>query len=86
MAFSLYFLAKHRDFQDFAREEIDSVLKNKEFDAADLENLKYLDQCIKETLRLCPSVPIISRSLDEDTQIGMAYCFKFCKIILQNQY
>lgn len=71
MAFTLYYLGKHEDIQDKVRQEVVKVLPtDKEFNANDLEELKYLEQCIKETLRLVPSVPMISRSLTEDVLIG----------------
>ena len=34
---------------------------------ADLPQLKYLECCIKEALRLFPSVPMFSRILTQDT-------------------
>lgn len=36
----------------------------------DLNDLRYLDCCVKETLRLYPSVPAIMRTLTEDTRTG----------------
>lgn len=36
----------------------------------DAAELKYLECCIKETLRLYPSIPGIIRTLTEDTVIG----------------
>jgi cytochrome P450 family 4 len=35
-----------------------------------LNQMKYLECCIKEALRLYPSVPIIARQIKEDVNIG----------------
>lgn len=36
----------------------------------DIPNLKYFDCCIKETLRIYPSVPAFERNVQEDVKIG----------------
>lgn len=54
-------------------EELDRVFGDSDRPAtmADLSELKYLECCVKEALRLYPSVPIISRTCVEDTVIGV---------------
>lgn len=40
---------------------------------ADLHEMRYLECCIKESLRLYPSVPFIARNLTQETVLS-----KFC--------
>ncbi|XP_026473021.1 cytochrome P450 4C1-like [Ctenocephalides felis] len=67
LIFTLLSLADNPDVQRKAYEEIAEVFGEDEMPATiqDLQKLTYLDRCIKETLRLYPSVPFISRDLTE---------------------
>jgi hypothetical protein len=76
LAFSLFELARHPNIQERVVQELNEVFGNDERtpNLSDLRRLKYLEQCIKETLRLYPSAPLIARTLTEDAQIGNAAC------------
>jgi cytochrome P450 family 4 len=72
LAFSLFELARHPHVQERAIQEIYEVFGDDQRapTLSDLRRLTYLEQCIKETLRLYPSVPIISRTLTQDAKLG----------------
>jgi hypothetical protein len=62
-------------YQENAWTELSGVFDNSERDCTqeDIPNLKYLECCIKETLRMYPSVPAFERTVQEDVQIGNNY-------------
>lgn len=43
---------------------------HKPFTTRSLNSMKYLEACIKEALRLYPSVPFIARKLNEDVPLS----------------
>lgn len=60
-------LALHPDVQERLFQEILSVMPDKscELTLESLSQLKFLDQCISETLRLFPSAPTIARESNQ---------------------
>lgn len=77
IAFTLYHLSRDAAIQQRVYEEIIATLgatqsedKQSHFDYRILQELKYLEMVIKESLRMTPPVPIIGRELTEDTLIG----------------
>jgi len=70
LSYCLHALSKDKDVQEKLYEEIKTTLDAANVDACNFEqltNMKYLEMVIKETLRLCPSVPVMARTLSEDT-------------------
>ncbi|XP_075156364.1 putative cytochrome P450 4d14 [Haematobia irritans] len=72
ISFCLYLLARHPAVQQKVVQEIIEVMgkdRNQKVTMKDLQEMKYLEAVIKESLRLYPSVPIISRYTDKDIKV-----------------
>lgn len=73
----LWALSRHRRIQDRVFKEILDVIgadKNAPVTYKQLQNLRYLDSVIKETLRISPVIPIIGRYLDANVMLGKSTC------------
>ncbi|XP_044266774.1 cytochrome P450 4C1-like [Tribolium madens] len=73
VCFALYLLANNPKVQEKVFSEQKDLFgdeKNPLVTYQELQNMKYLEYVIKETLRLYPSVPVIGRYLKEDTKFG----------------
>ncbi|XP_067206750.1 cytochrome P450 4C1-like [Linepithema humile] len=68
ICFTILLLAEHKNIQDRVRSEINAVMQenNGKLTATALNNMPYLERCLKESLRLYPSVPFILRVPCED--------------------
>eukprot|EP00069_Balaena_mysticetus_P014963 bmy_22449T0 len=70
LSWVLYNLAKHPEYQERCRQEVQELLRDrepKEIEWDDLAQLPFLTMCIKESLRLHPPVTVISRRCTQDT-------------------
>ncbi|CAG7716464.1 unnamed protein product [Allacma fusca] len=69
---SLYLLAKNPEHQALVHIELDEIFGNdthRSITTNDLPKMKYLDLCIKEALRLYPSVPLIARKVKQEFRL-----------------
>lgn len=76
LLFCFYSIAKYPEVQRQCFEEMRDILGDdctRAVSFNDLNNLKYLDLVIKETLRMFPSVPMFGRKLTEELTIGKLF-------------
>lgn len=70
LIWTTYLVGKHPEVQDKIQAELDDVFPDEEsiryLTTENIRKLKYLEACIKESLRLFPSVPFIGRITSED--------------------
>ncbi|CAH1373957.1 unnamed protein product [Tenebrio molitor] len=70
VAFTCMMLGAYPDIQDLVVKELREALgEKKTLDMSDVSKLKYLEMCIKETMRLYPVAPFIFRDTSEDFQL-----------------
>ncbi len=72
LTFAMYLLAAHPDVKERLQHELDTVLEGRAPTLADLPKLTYTDQIIKETLRLYPAAPGVTRAPIAPTEVGGA--------------
>ncbi|XP_011169811.1 cytochrome P450 4C1 [Solenopsis invicta] len=71
ISWTLFLLGNNLEHQEKVHQELEEVFGDSDAPASvkQLPQLKYLDRVIKETLRIFPSAPGISRELVEDVQL-----------------
>lgn len=72
-------LAMHPHYQEQVYEELSCISLNDDVDVTsdDLSHLKFLDMFIKETMRLFPAVPYLTRETSGDLKLGTVCTIKF---------
>nr|XP_020725900.1 phylloquinone omega-hydroxylase CYP4F2-like isoform X5 [Odocoileus virginianus texanus]XP_020725901.1 phylloquinone omega-hydroxylase CYP4F2-like isoform X5 [Odocoileus virginianus texanus] len=72
LSWVLYNLAKHPEYQERCRQEVQELLRDrepKEIEWDDLTQLPFLTMCIKESLRLHPAITYITRHCTQDIML-----------------
>ncbi|KHN86065.1 Cytochrome P450 4V2 [Toxocara canis] len=84
IGWALWCIAHHSKVQEKAIEEVDRIFGNSSrlCTANDLKELKYLERCIKESLRLYPPVPNYTRVAEDDIVIDGKVIPKGCTLLI----
>ncbi|CAB3256717.1 unnamed protein product [Arctia plantaginis] len=73
IVYTLFVLSKHRDVQEKIYEELKTIYgDNMDRDPTyqELQQMKYLELVLKESMRLYPPVPLIERLMVKDCDVG----------------
>ncbi|VDM63306.1 unnamed protein product [Angiostrongylus costaricensis] len=84
IGFTVWWLGQMPECQKKVHEELDSVFGDSDRlpTQEDLKKLVYLEKCIKESLRLTPSVPLVARKLSNNVLIGQKFAVLEEKAVL----
>lgn len=94
-AFVAVMLALHPQYQEKVFQEILNVMPSKDIDLTqcDLDKLEFTELCIRETLRLFPTAPVIARVATKSIQLtncivppNIPMIFGLRQIHLQQKY
>ncbi|XP_046827046.1 cytochrome P450 4C1-like [Vespa crabro] len=71
LCFALLLIAKHKDVQERIRNEVNTIMQQNDckLTIQMLQEFSYLERCLKESLRLYPSVHFIARYISHDLQL-----------------
>lgn len=88
ISFTLYVLGLYPDVQEKVYEEIESIFHGTDRPAtlADLNEMKYLERVIKESMRIYSPVPTMGRILSEDVQLDEYVIPKGTPVTIQVYY
>ncbi|KAJ1526581.1 hypothetical protein ONE63_008167 [Megalurothrips usitatus] len=84
-SFFLCMMGLHQDIQDRIHEELQHIFGDSDRPVTfqDTLEMKYLERCLMETLRIYPPVPVIARRLREETALPTGYTIPAgCTIII----
>ncbi|KAB2722417.1 cytochrome P450 [Brucella intermedia] len=70
LSWALYCLLRHPAALARTQDEIDRVMAAGKIDPTRIKELKYLDACINESMRLYPVAPYLPRYLTNDLRVG----------------
>lgn len=68
---------KYLLFQERVYEEIVKVVEGREIVSDDISKLQYIHMVIRESLRMFPPIPLIARTVTEETQLGTSFYVLF---------
>ncbi|MCM3761955.1 cytochrome P450 [Alkalihalobacillus oceani] len=70
LSWAFYLLSQHPDIEEKLYQEVSRVVGDRPATLADLSKLSYTENVIKETLRIQPTVWLISRYAEQDVTLG----------------